>query len=402
MDITKELYLDKVKQDELEMVFLSFFGQGEQIKDSQYIYRKPSTETHFITIIFNKKEKIEKVISSPELSSTEIKNLRLKIYDQLINNQNIVIVQRACFSHRLVNNGYFKYKDLFQILPIPDYAPKIEAVIGSHPMLLEYKYISSTNNSVNATRSSKKFSDLILMLHFLSKGAIFSSPRYAEFAWVYNHMSDGDFSTSWKQLGYNYEGFSGKLANYSSTKKLKCFSTEETKYSNDLILLPDTAGLLDIILSPTSKIHEKFIRSLYWYNTANQIWKTSNSASYIFLLTSIECLLENIEKCECGAVATTSALERCEICKGPKYGISKNLKEFFEKYSNDIFKNLTAQEKSRIYNTRSRMVHGSGVYNRDLDASFVSYSQSLDDLFHRMVNKLISDSLYNYLILNKV
>src|SRR4030042_2213413 len=49
------------------------------------------------------------------------------------------IRQETALSDRRIL-GYYKYKDIFQIMPIPENAPSLGFLIGHHPFLIEYSY----------------------------------------------------------------------------------------------------------------------------------------------------------------------------------------------------------------------------------------------------------------------
>ena len=396
MNLKDIFFVDSVEQDELEVVFLSYFGQGEHPNSLHYKFSKSLDKDVFITVTYDNKRKMTEITPSPKLSKQNIQDLKKRISEELIDNQTISVGQQVCFSqnNRSVE-GYFKYKDIFQLVPVPSHAPRQEYVVGGHPFLLQYKYVSSSNISVDNARRMKRVTELGLLIHFLSGSVVIYPSVYIEFAWVFNRADDKDFSTSLKQIAYHYEGLTTKLEGYSSVESLNLIPFGE-RHSNELTLKINSSQLLDKVFSLDSKQYDRLIKSLYWYYISNKTWLLSHSLSYVSLITSIECLLEKVDKCSCGTAKAHKGLELCDICGESKFRIGKSIKEFFEKHAKTTFDQMSSEEKKQIYNIRSGMVHGADIYPRDLNSQF-SYSQSLDDSFQRHISKLVSESINKWI-----
>jgi Apea-like HEPN len=395
MDLKDAFFVGKVEQDELEVVLLSYFGQGEHPDLFQYKFSKTTDKDVFIVIAYNSNRKIVNITHSAKFSPQNTIELANIISKELIDDQKVSIGQYVCFSQNRSIEGYFKYKDIFQILPVPPQAPKQEYIVGGHPFLLQYQYISSSNVSVDNARRMKRLTELGLLLHFLSGRIIVYPSVYSESAWVFNRVNDKDWSTSWKQIAYNYDGFTTKPEKYDSVENLNLIPIGE-RHSNELTLMADSSEILNKVFSSDSTKYAKLIKSLYWYYLSSKTWIVSHSVSYVSLITSIECLLEGIDKCSCGSAKIQKGVEVCDICGEPKYKIGKSIKEFIQKHAGLTFNKLSPQEKRQIYNIRSEMVHGSDIYPRDLNSQFTSYSQSLDDSFHRHINGLVSETIRHW------
>lgn len=401
MELKEKFYLNKTKQDELEMVLLSYFGRGSGPHEDKSIYHKEEIDNTFsVTIFYDPKGKIQSIESGSKLEEKDINEIQHRISDELINNQVIVVGRDICFITGFKAEEYFTYKDIFQILPLPSDAPQIENQMwGHHPILLEYKYISSKNAQVNSFRKNKKSRELIPLLHLLSQRRFYGPSRFGHHDWVVMGNEDIEKTTSeFKQMGYFYGKKLGDNNSFSSTKGVKEIEFGKSK-NNELTLVDDTNKLLDIFFSLDTDDYSKFITSCYWFYTANEVWKTSHSVSYVCLVTSIECLMNEVEKCECGSAITEKSIEKCEICGEPKYRIGKNFKEFFKKYSDEEYSKLSKEEKSYIYNIRSTMLHGEKVFARDFEPmGFLGYQKSYEDAFHRTISTLVFHALINWLL----
>ncbi|MFA7286564.1 MAG: hypothetical protein WC052_02820 [Patescibacteria group bacterium] len=402
MNLVNKFFLDKVKQDELEMVLLSYFGRGNGPHEGKSVYHKEDDDSFSVTIYYGSSGEIQSIENGSKLSERDINEILQKISDELIGAQEVVVARDICFVTGSKVEEYFTYKDIFQILPMPSDAPQIQNQMwGHHPILLEYKYVSSKNTLVNGFRKSKKFRELITLLHLLSQ-RFYGPSRFGQSDWVVISNEDIEKTTSeFKQMGYWYSKKFQTDNSFSSTKGIKEVEFGKSK-SNELTFIEDADKLLDIIFILDHDRYSKFITSCYWFYTANEIWKTSYSVSYVCLVTSIECLMSNVEKCECGSALTDKSIEKCEICGEPKYRIGKSFKDFLEKYSNEEYSKLSKEEKSYIYNIRSTMLHGERVFTRDFEPmGFLGYQKSYESAFHRTISSLVFGALINWLSDNK-
>jgi hypothetical protein len=404
MELKEKFHLSKIKQDELEMVLLSYFGRGSGPHEGKSVYHKEGNGSDFsVTIFYDQKGGIQSIENGQKISGKDINEIQQRIQDELIDTQEVVVGRDICFVTGSRAEEYFAYKDIFQILPMPSDAPQIENQMwGHHPILLEYKYISSKNAQVNGFRRNKKSRELIPLLHLLSQRRFYGPSRFVQSDWVVTNNEDIQKTTSeFKQLGYWYGKKFQADNSFSPTKGIKELEFGKGK-SNELVFVEDANKLLDIIFTLDRDKYSKFITSCYWFYTANEIWKTSHSVSYVCLVTSIECLMSNVEKCECGSAFTDKSIEKCEICGEPKYRIGKSFKEFLEKYSSKGCSKLSKEEKSYIYNIRSNMIHGKRVFIRDFEPmGFLGYQKSHESDFHRTISSLVFDALINWLFDNK-
>lgn len=401
MELKEKFYLDKINQDELEMVLLSYFGRGSGLDEGQYIYYTGEIDNGIsVTICYDSRGKIRSIESGSKLEENYINEIKQRIYSELIDGQEVVVGRDICFVTGSKVVACFTYKDIFQILPLPPDAPQIENQMwGHHPILLEYKYISSKNANVNGLRKNKKSRELIPIFHLLSQRRFYGPSRFSQNDWVVIENDDPEKITSeFKQIRYYY----GKLVQtdnqFSSTEGIPKIEFRQSKL-NELALVEDTNNLLDIIYSLETDWYSKFITACYWFYTANEVWITSHSISYVCLVTSIECLMNDVEKCECESALTEKSIEKCEICGEPKYRLGKSFKEFLEKYSNEEYSKLSKEEKSYIYKIRSTMLHGEEVFARDLEPMrFLGYQINYEDDFHGKISRLVYKAVINWLL----
>lgn len=400
MELKEELFLPGVEQDELEMVLFSYFGRGSSASGGRSTYQKEENDNEFsLTIIYNQKGIIESMKAGGKLNQNNIKEIKQKIINDLLNSQNEMVGRAICFSESKKFDKCFVYKNKFQLLPMPFDTPQIEHNIrGYYPILLEYKYISSKNIQVNNLRKDRRINELIYLIHLLTNGKFYGPSRIGRFNWLVVSSEHVERTTgTFKQNDIFFNQILIDSCTFSPTSGVKKIRFGK-KESNELTLVENADKLLDIIFELNQDIYIKFINSCYWFYTAREVWKISHSFSYIGLVTSIECLMNKADKCQCGSVPTEKSIEKCEICGEPKYKLGKNFKDFLEKYSHDEYSNLTQKEKNHIYNIRSTMIHGEKPFSLDLESmGFLGYQKSFENSIYMKISELVYKALINWI-----
>ena len=136
MSIEDKFHVKKVDSQELLQVLLSYFGHAEGNKPRGYRYKKTGKD-FFLDIQIDAAERIGKISLSHGFPNEELDRIESKIKETLINNQNLRIGQVVGFSSERVE-GCFRYKDLFQIIPVPYNAPKPKVMVADHPFILQF------------------------------------------------------------------------------------------------------------------------------------------------------------------------------------------------------------------------------------------------------------------------
>lgn len=409
---TKEkiFHLSEVNHQELLEILASFFGRAES-KPKGYRYQKDGTD-YFLEVQLDATGKIVKISPSKAFPGEELSNIESKIKETLINNQSPGIGQIIAFSTKKVE-GYFRYKDLFQIIPVPDIAPKPGGVlVAFHPFLLQFSYIYCTNTWVDTMRRFKNSMVYIRLLNLFSNVRITSGTRYARFFWIMNTDDRNNLTSEWKREGYIYKGLSGNIDQYTPIDKFQLIKQiPHQEYYNyyDHFRLPiltskplkfpdNLEESFDLALSLNSQDWEKFFMACSWYYQAEAIERESSSSSFIALVNAIECLTEKPERCpECGQTIT-EGIEKCKFCSQPKYRVTKKFKNFLEKYVPFLEKRFP-KERKLLYEIRSKLSHGLNLLLRDLNPWYFGMSiqiEEQDDL-QRRLNFITRTAIYNWL-----
>ncbi len=366
----KIFHLERVNHQELLQVLLSFFGHAKSTSQG-YRYHGGG-EDFFLEVQLDRTGKILEINPSKEFSGEELARLGSRIEEILIDNQIPMIGQIVAFSSERVE-GYFRYGDLFQIIPVPDRAPKPKVLIADHPFLLQFSYVSCPDITVDNIRRSRKTTVYVRLLNLLNVPITLGS-RYIRFSWIMNTKDPNGWTSEWRQEGYTYKGLSGKISKYTPVAKLQPikripshkYYSEFRAISSKPLRFPDNLeNSFDLAFGLNARDWEKFFMACSWYYQAQAIWRESNSSSFVALVSAMECLIAKPERCpDCGQ-ALTEGIEKCDHCGQSRYKVTKRFKEFLEKYVPFLEKRFP-EEKKLLYRVRSELSHGMDLLTRDL------------------------------------
>jgi hypothetical protein len=360
MSMEDKFHVKEVDSQELLQVLLSYFGHAEGNKPRGYRYKKTEKD-FFLDVQLGKTGKIVEISLSRDFPGEELSKIESKIKETLIDNQNPRIGQVVGFSSERVG-GYFRYKDLFQIIPVPDNAPKPEILVADHPFLLQFSYTSCPYIAIDNIRRSHKSNVYIRLLNLFSNLPITLGSRSVRFSWIMETKDSSNWTSKWRQEGYTYKGFSGKIDEYDPVDNLtqikripyqEYYSAFPGITSEPLKFPDDLEKSFDLALGLNKQDWKKFFMACSWYYQAGSIWQDSNSSAYIALVNAIECLIED-------------GIERCKYCGQPKYSVTKKFKEFLEEHV-PFLKERFPKEASLLYQVRSKLSHGLDLLMRDLE-----------------------------------
>lgn len=400
----RNFHLKEVNHQELLQVLLSFFGHAE-VKPQGYRYQRDGTD-FFLDIQLDPAGKIVEINPSKEFPSQELTKLGSKIKEVLIDNQSPGISQIVAFSSERVE-GYFRYKDLFQIIPVPDTAPKPEVLVADHPFLLQFSYTSCPDIAIDSTRWSKKSTVYIRLLNLFSNVPFTLGSRYIRFSWTLDTKDPNNPTSEWRQEGYVYRGLSGKMDKYTSIEKLQPIKQiPYQKYYSELpaissrpLKFPDNLeNSFDLAFGLNEQDWKRFFMACSWYYQAQAIWRESNSSSFVALVSAIECLIDKPERClDCGQTIT-EGIEKCDHCGQPRYRVTKKFREFLEKYV-PFLEERFSKERKLLYEVRSKLSHGLNLLVRDLEPWYIIMDVRAEeqDTLQRNLYFITRTAIYNWL-----
>lgn len=404
----RKMHLEKVKHDELISVLLGHFGRIENVGTLPgiYTFQKDGDSNVRLKLGLDKKGQIVS-IEPINVTIAEFNEIEKKVNYALIDDQKETVAATVLFSVNLRVNGWFRYKDQFQILPISPNAPRINYVFGDHPFILEYKYTSSPDAMIDFGRKRHQESMLTKRLNFLTGGLIRNQEYLTKFSWTLDYETNSSMPTCrYAQHGYFVQGFPRKLELFTAIDKTEPLETVEPRSyyhydpsneKNGSLLLPENLKLsLDKIDSLLKRDRIKFDMACSCYYQSSKVWSESHSLSFIALVTALECLFEEYEKCkDCGS-PSVEAFEKCKTCGEPIFKITKTLKDFLDTHV--PFIDVMKKERDLIYNIRSRLAHGLEMLHRDFEQGVaINPIRQYQEQFSRNIRYIVFVGIYNWL-----
>lgn len=358
-DVTSRLVKNPSKVDELEVVL----GQRSSSWDPSEP-RRVLIDDGRIVVEYTSRHLIRSVLVADDYDESMIARLESQVEEAL--SENGAEVQRRYLHTIRPVNGCFRYGDVFQILPSPPDAPQPHFQLGHHSFLLEYKVPKSPNNLVNQHRSTRRFSELSLLLNALLVGLQLPNATCSH-EWV---VASG--TSKYMQLGY----FGGKEYRpksedgFSETDDLPEFDVVDANhyYSRlgvglgETLTLPDTFGnSLSAYGCLNTNQKAQFCRASFWSHIASRVFVTSQSAAFAALVSAIEVFLPDpAERCE--ACGRPTSPDICPNCHQPSAGPTRLFREFVDRYAPGI----PSADRSKLYTRRSSLSHGSSLMPGDL------------------------------------
>jgi hypothetical protein len=169
------------EQSELEELLLTHFGRGSHAVDREIWCGRSGGEAA-IRLIYDGDGILDRIEPGPDLKDDDVDILRQNIQEQLIQVGVQKVRQRILFSS-VPTIGSFTHGDEFQILPVPENAPRPRALLGEHPFMVEHKYNSSSNAMISMRRQERIGRELELIFSSLLSWRVRSISQRTQFNW---------------------------------------------------------------------------------------------------------------------------------------------------------------------------------------------------------------------------
>lgn len=403
----KYLHLHEVDLWELMNVLLHHFSLAQNPTPFITKYQREDNP-HSLELITKEDGQIEKVIFSDGFPREQLEQIDQKIKDALLTTDQQIGADILFCRERIT--GYFRYKDIFQIIPVPDNAPMPEVGFRDYPFLLQFKYTKSNDGVIDYSRRRKKAVIYTRLLNLLVNQRVRLLRNNAQAYWTLNVTeSPIKMSSSYRQEGYTFEGLSLVPANFTEMSGIdEIEKVPFQKYytnkgvTSDPLKIPDNIERsLDRIFSLTSQDYDRFFRACTWYEKGQLIWEESSSSSFVAMVSAIEALIGEKTRCKTCGQDVPESLLICKECKQPRYQSAKNFKEFIAKYVSDL--DSMPKEAALLYTMRSSLAHGAKLLQQDLrpwnfmNPAHQNESQIQGNLFH-----ITGIAIYNWLWSRKI
>jgi len=350
-----------VGQEELEQILGGYFHGASGLSPDEIVY--PGHKTEYALKLRYSNGSLASIEPGPKLTTDDIETIKCKIATDILAAAGTHVGRALLFSAVPVV-GYFKYRDVIQILPVPPEAPQHQSfsIMGGHPFLLEFRFPSSPNPMIRMTRRMVRQRELELLLAGLLEYSI-RGLGPVRFHWVLQpHDRPDQWSSVCLQEGYTWPGASFEADDFTRAETLPRvtevdFSTYYRQFGisfNQVFEVPkDLALLLDRFFALPKGDRDRFLRSCFWLRHSHAVHHYSRSAAFTALISAVEALFPDKE---------SSAV--CEYCKHPLGpGPTQRFADFVERYAPGG--GLSERERKKFYWMRSALSHGGSLLHSD-------------------------------------
>jgi|HubBroStandDraft_6_1064221.scaffolds.fasta_scaffold00261_30 hypothetical protein len=356
---------DRIRASEIELgelhwLLLQRFKGAMQPTPDEVVY--PGHPTQYSVKICLGKVGIKDVLQGPNLDTADIDSLQSQIISELLAPIETRIANVILFSHLPVD-GWYRYRDCFQILPIADTAPRPTFLLADHPFVLQFRFPTSSNWSIRNFRRSARQGQLVSVLGALLAGSVWSLSETGDHRWTVLSDEVGiPLRTEYLPVGYICPGFVAESDEFSAVDGLRNLprrSHHEYFFSWGLsgescFEVPESLdGLLDGFYNLPADHREQFLRASYWFELARTHYTSSRSATFAALISSIETLMPSKEK--------SSACKECGQSLGKS--TTQRFVDFVEQMAPSA--DGIAKARKELYRVRSTLLHGGRLLDSD-------------------------------------
>ena len=299
-----------------------------------------------------KNDELIALYDGPALRSEDIETISARVHSEAAESRERVL--RTFVFSLQKTDGFWRYRDRFQLLPAGPEAPDVPFSYGPHPLMLEYKVRWSEDPSLFMIRRTDTETRLVLLLNaFLRFGLTHIGFRQKHRWVVETKLSPGtanspESRTLFASDGYLVPGFLNSAEDFNPTNHLPGIPMLAIgeHYSGDArepLVLP---AYLEAVVTCYENLLEPdrraFNRAIYWFGHSKAMYGVSFSAAFAALVQAIEALVPPGDSSRATARFIGFMME---------IGVDKNMCETF-------------------YKIRSQILHGSRVLLDDFEGHF--------------------------------
>jgi hypothetical protein len=348
-----QLPIGDVDDHELGLVLSTMLPRGAQFSANEVEYRTMADE--LALRLQYEHGKIIGAVAGPAMTPELEERITAEIQRLLLAPESAKVCRWTMFSSRPVE-GYWRYRDQFQIMPAPPAAPRPNMLIAEHPFVLDFAFENSADFRISQARYLRRASDFMLVLNLLLRQRISSPTNRSRHHWVWA-APGSEIPVMWVGEGYMIPDFRyivDELPAAADVPALDEIAAEtyydrQAGYSDALTIPAELARLLDAFGSLSGDRRERFLRACFWYHTASTVWDYSQSLHLTSLINAIESL-------------ASVGPERSNP-EGP----TKLFLDFMEKFAPG---SPSKTQLNKIYDARGEITHGERLLHFDVGLSF--------------------------------
>ncbi len=318
-----------------------------------------------------------------------------------------MIVSRIIFSHN--KNFLIHFGSLFTISRCPANFPTPPAEVGHYPYFIDfeaneikgkkgvmehsYKLDSKPkfddfqqfpipDSIAQSDENEKVLNEILFVVNALTNAEFF---RYkSRQNWTIR--MDGSHESCWGQEGYiapKYDRSLSELETFPQYTNPNAFTLIDEQ-SGMLAKRVSVTDLLELFfLNDNTSLKGGYLNACIVLSKSYELRQIDWSASYIFLVTAIEALIE-IEYSDI-------RVEHCNSCGQPKHKVRKKFLNFLDKYGHKVDK----KTKDLFYNLRSGIAHSGQLLGMSYGHKWSIESQREFDAKHKStMDRIYYDSFH--------
>jgi hypothetical protein len=393
-----DLLRDKrINVREFEQIVLSHFSRAMHVAPNAVVY--PNDASDFaLKITYDKHDNIQSITGGPALKDDDIATLIRRLESDVIPSAGTKVGAVVLFANRPVN-GFFKYADVFQILPLPPDAPRPKYPVGGgYPFLLEFTFSSSADVWLSVSRRMVVGRELELFVCGIVSNSIHDLT--SQHHWVMTSEPDVQpMTVGYCQEAYAVPGLKRErdaysdldgIARISQLPPSEFFGRRGVPVGQDLDVPSNLEELYRTFSNLPEADRQRFLASCFWYQHASRVIHFSRSAYFTALISAVEAL-----------VPRPTGQPQCPSCKrttGP--GPTQQFADFLETFAPGPgeMKRL----RKDLYSIRSRLSHDGALLRSDTRRWSPRFSPSVgresDDLSN--ASSIVRVTLVNWLLLS--
>ena len=301
-DVTQELHVSLIEHpEELEAILHKYFSSaGEAVEDGtgpREVTYPGWPDKWAIRLHFSKSGGIIKAERGPAASDQVFDSIKNDVESGILTDSGTVVGSGVCFSlYR--QEGWYRFRDWFQIRPVPADAPRLNCLLGDFPFLLEFSAARSTEPLVQSRRLARSYREVSLLLCGLSCSPVWGLGDM-RFHWVVlPETMESRFCPEGYVLRGSQTPSSGFIDRPTDAPSIPLKAPLEvysvyTQCAGAPFELPENIPvLLDAFGRLSREQRHRFLRSCYWLQQATRTFVQSFSHSFLAAVSAVETLLD--------------------------------------------------------------------------------------------------------------
>lgn len=355
------LDLSGVDLKELNSYIHSFYVRSGQAATDTITYGSDDRQDA-LRVKFKTDGTVIGIFKGPHFDDAVFQQIVERVQTDLVQSHGQAIIRRVVFCATPIK-GAFRWKSDFQILPVPEHAPKPQwTFVGGNPGLLEVSYDITPNDTVASARRDHRMIEVQRTLYPLLRHPPKSQSMSTHAIWVLDFPYEVDRTTSvFRQTGYTYDGFRVLSDDFTPIDDLPQLAViPQREYyerggipPGEEFAIPDSLHFdLECFARLSNDDRARFTRASFWLKYGREISTDSMSASFVAYISAIEAL----------AGASRGEAKRCDTCNQP---ISDAATERFISFLKTYLPDVSKTTLSQFYGMRSDLTHGTDLFLND-------------------------------------